>query len=144
LRGGLDDVSRRHGNVELQSLLAMTKKRTIKSADTIALDGLVYEFDFDDHAEAERKIRRRLRYHGLGPYQQGRVDLLRKFKDQVRSEIHRGVQSHYFLGSNGHYAAMQDFDVERMIRDLADSYPDIPLTEIKAFVPFAVYLYYMR
>lgn len=123
----------------------MTKKRrSPKSADGVILDVLAYEFDFDDHAEAERKIRRRLRYHGLGPYEQERVDLLRHFKDEIRSEIHRGAKSHYFVGGHGKYAALEDFDVEGMTRDLAASYPAVPTDEVRAFVTFAVYLYHLR
>jgi hypothetical protein len=120
------------------------KKPTTKSADAVILDVLGYEFAFNDPAESERKIRRRLRYHGCGPYRQERVNLLRRFKDQVQHEIHNGRESRYYVGSTGRYAAMEDFDVERLIRDLAASYPDIPAAEVAAFVPFAVYLYYMR
>ncbi len=120
------------------------KKRTTNSADAVILDVLGYEFAFDDRVEAERKIRRRLRYHGLGPYSQERVDLLRRLKDDIQSEIHRARGSRYFAGNHGKYAAPEDFDAERMIQDLAESYPNIPGEEIKRFVPIAVYLYYLR
>jgi hypothetical protein len=68
------------------------KKRTTKSADAVILDVLGYEFPFHDRTEAERKVKRRLRYHGLGPYRQERVDLLRRFKDafKARSTAARG------------------------------------------------------
>jgi hypothetical protein len=121
-----------------------TKKGATKSADTVVLDVLAYEFAFDDPVESERKMRRRLRYYGLGPYQQARVDRLRRLKNEIQSEIHRGRQSRYFAGSHGKYAVLEDFDAERLIRDLSESYPDIPREEIQAFVPFAVYLYYLR
>ena len=120
------------------------KKRTTKSADAVILDVLGYEFPFHDRTEAERKVKRRLRYHGLGPYRQERVDLLRRFKDAIQSEIHRGARSRYFAGSHGRYAAMEDFDFERMIEDFSQSYPDVPHKEIKRFLPCAVYLYYLR
>ena len=120
------------------------KKRTTKSADAVILDVLGYEFPFDDRAEAERKIRRRLRYHGLRPYRQDRVDLLRRFKDEIQNEVHRGARSRYFAGRHGRYAAMENFDSERMVEDFSQSYPDVPREEIKAFVPFAIYLYYLR
>lgn len=108
------------------------------------LDVLAYEFADDEPSDAERKIRRRLRYHRLGPYRQERVDRLRRFKDEVQSEIQRGHRSSYFISSHGPYAAMEDFDVERMIGDLAASYPDISREQVAAFVRFAVYLYYLR
>ena len=120
------------------------KKRTTKSADDVILDVLGYEFPFDDGTEAERKIKRRLRYHGLRPYRQERVSLLRRLKDEIQGEIHRGARSRYFAGSHGRYAAMEDFDTERMIEDFGQSYPDVPREEIKAFLPFAIYLYYLR
>ena len=119
-----------------------TKQRTTKSADEVTLDVLAYEFALDDPAEAERKIRRRLRYHGVGPYRQERVSVLRRLKDQVQREIQHGGR--YFVGSHGEYAAMEDVDVERMIQDLAESYPEVPREEIARFVPFAVYLYHLR
>lgn len=114
------------------------------SADAVILDVLAYEFAGDAPCDTERKIRRRLRYHRLGPYQQERVDLLRRFKAEVQSEIQQGHRSCYFVGSDGPYAAMEDFDVQRMIKELAASYPNISPEQIAAFVHFAVYLYYLR
>jgi hypothetical protein len=115
-----------------------------KTADGVTLGVLAYEFDFDDRAEAERKIKRRLRYHGFGPYRQDRVDLLRRLKDEVQGEIHRSSRSRYYTGGHGRYAALEDFDVVRMVRDFAETFPQVPEAEIAAFMPFAVYLYYMR
>jgi hypothetical protein len=121
-----------------------TKKRPTKTADAVILEVLAYEFGFDDRAQAEGKIRRRLRYYGLGPYQQERIDLLRRLKDEIQSEIPRWEQSRYFVGRHGAYAAMEDFDGDRLTRDLSGSYPDLPQEEIAAFVPAAIYLYYLR
>jgi hypothetical protein len=124
--------------------MAIRQRRT-KTADAVCLDVLAYEFESDDRTEAEKKIKRRLRYHGVGPYRQTRVDLLRRLKDEVRGEIERYERSRYFAGFHGGgYAAMEDFDIERMTRDLSASYPDVARDEIAAFVPSAVYLYYMR
>ena len=120
------------------------KKRTSKSAERVIFDVLGREFPFSDKRESERKIRRRLRYHRVGPYRQERVDLLRRFKDEIQNEIHRRESSRYFAGSHGQYAALEDFAIERMIEDFGRSYPVVNHEEIKAFVPFAVYLYYLR
>jgi hypothetical protein len=120
------------------------KKRTAKSADAVILDVLAYEFPFDDRAEAERKIRRSVRYHGRRPYPQERMELLRRFKDEVQSEIHRGARSRYFAGRRGRYAAMEDFDLGRMIEDFHRSYPDMHRKALTAFAPFAVYLHHLR
>jgi hypothetical protein len=115
-----------------------------KTADRIALDVLAHEFDADDRAEAERQIKRRLRYHGQGPYRSERVDLVRSLKDRIQVEINRGQQSRYYVGSHGRYAVMQDFDVPRLIRDLTNAFVQVPEAEIRAFVPFAISLYYLR
>jgi hypothetical protein len=115
-----------------------------KTADTVILEVLVYEFGFDGRAEAEGKIKRRLRSHGRGPYEQARVDLLRRLKDDVQAEIHRRERSRYFTGRHGTNAAIEDFDVERLTQALARSYPDVPREEIAAFVPTTIYLYYLR
>src|SRR3954451_3914073 len=91
-----------------------TKKQPTKTADAVILEVLAYEFDFHPRARAEGKIRRRLRYYDLGPYKQERVDLLRRLKDEAQTEIHRRERSRYFVGRHGEYAAMEDFDRERL------------------------------
>jgi len=62
----------------------------------------------------------------------------------AKDEVQRGGRSRYFVGSHGKYAAMGDFDVQRKTQDLVKSYPDVSGEVIEAFVPFAVYLYYLR
>ena len=120
------------------------KKQPTKTADEVILHVLLYEFGFDVPVEIERKIKRRLRYYRLGPYQQTRIDLLRRFKDEVQDEIGLFDRSRYHLGNHTGYAAMEDFDFERLTQDLSAAYPEIPLAEIAAFLPGAIYLYYMR
>jgi hypothetical protein len=117
--------------------------RATKSADWVILEVLAYEFS-DEPRESTRKIRRRLRYHGLGPYQQERVDLLRRFKNDIEREITQAHRSRYYLGNTSGYSAMEDFDCERLARDFSESYPEIPLLELRGFIGFAIYLFYMR
>lgn len=112
------------------------------TADSVVLSVLIYEFS--DRADSERKIRRRLRYHKLGPYDQQRVDLLRRLREETLDEIMRLSASRYYTGSHGEYAAVEDFDFERMAGDLARAYPDVPEPEIRAFVPYAIVTYYVR
>jgi hypothetical protein len=124
-----------------------TRKRPTKTADAVILDTLRGEFEFHDHTAAEEKIRRRLRYYRAGPYEQTRVDLLRRLKNQVRDELQRvlhGGKSRYFVAPRGAYTAMEDIDGERLTRDLCESYPKVPPEEIAAFIPGAVYYYYLR
>lgn len=115
-----------------------------RTADGVMLDALAYEFASDDAAETGRKIERRLRAYGLGPYQQERVDLLRRLKNDVQDELHRRSESAYFAGSHGTFSALEDFDTRRLTRDVARSYPTVPRAEVERFIPFAVYLYYLR
>lgn len=119
------------------------KKRIRKSADEVIFHVLAYEFSLNERSKAEQKIRGRLKYHGR-PYRQQRVDKLRRFKDEIQTEIFRRKRSRYFLGFHGECAAMEDFDIECMIEDFSNSYPEIPRRELKVFIPFAVYLYYLR
>jgi len=51
------------------------------------LDVLAYEFGFSNRAEIKEKVKCRLREKNLGPYDQKRIDILRRFKDEVQSEI---------------------------------------------------------
>jgi hypothetical protein len=120
------------------------KRPTPRSADEAILDVLVWESPFDDPKEAERKIRRRLRYHDIGPYQQERVDLLRRLKNETYREIRREGQSRYFAGQRGEDSAVEDFDINRLIGDLAASYPDVPREAIERFIPWVIYLHYLR
>jgi hypothetical protein len=124
--------------------VATKKKQPTKTCDAVILQVLVYEFEFHAPAEAEGKIRRRLRYHGLGPYQQERIDMLRRLKNEVQTEIHRWERSRYFVGRHGEYATMEDFDGERLTQELSASYTDVTRDEIAAFVPAAIYLYHLR
>lgn len=113
-----------------------------QSADEVVLDVLVW-FD-DDRDDAERRIRRRLRYHNLGPYQQERVALLRRLNDETCSEIRRERQSRYFAGSRGTQSDVKDFDIDRWIADLSASYPDVPRRALERFIPWAIYWHYLR
>lgn len=108
------------------------------------LDVLAYEFSFDSKTEYEEKVKRRLREKNLGPYDQKRIDILRRFKDEVQSEVGKFSQSSYYTGSHGKYARQKDFDIKRLTRDMASRYPEIPQPAIKSFIPYAVYLYYLR
>ena len=126
------------------------KSATTPRYEDVALGVLVYEFDFDDPAEADRKIKRRLRDKKLGPYDAARIARLRRFKDAVQKEVHRFDKSRYYLGARGpvcpqgRYADLKDFDRARMVRDYAKQFRGIPRSSIVWFVDFAVFSYYVR
>ncbi len=120
------------------------KSKPPRCADSVALEVLLNESGRSDHAESERKIRRRLRDHKLGPYLPDRISLLRRLRNEVVGEVCRGGRSRYFLGAHGCYANVNDFDIARMAEDWAGLYPEVPKEVIAAFIPGVVYLYYMR
>ena len=120
------------------------RERVERTADGVMLDVLAYEFDDGDRAAAAGKIRRRLRYHGLGPYRPERVALLRRLVAAVRADVEQPARSRYYCAGGGRYAAPTDFDVPRLVRDVAAAFPDVAAADVAGFVPFAIYLYYLR
>src|SRR4051794_20058412 len=65
---------------------------------------LAYEFSFTDRREIETKIKRKLRTKKFGKYDQQRIDLLRRFKDDVQTEVSRGPKSKYYTHSHGEFS----------------------------------------
>jgi hypothetical protein len=112
--------------------------------EKVILGVLLYEFSSDEQQKSQAKIKRRLRYHQLGPYDQERVDVLRRLKDSLQQEISGRHRSRYYLGTHGRYAAMEDLDVARIVEDYSKAFPTIARSEIEWFVPNAVYTYYLR
>jgi hypothetical protein len=78
---------------------------------------LALELPSDDPAEAERKIKRRLRRITVGGYRQDRIDYLRRVKNSFQEEIGLFAKSGYYVGPKGATAAPDDFDQERMVAD---------------------------
>lgn len=108
------------------------------------LSVLAYEFYSSRQVESERKIKRRLREKRLGPYDQTRITALRAFKDDVQSELGKFDQSEYYTEPHGKYAEMQDWDIERLAQAMKARHPGLPETEIDAFLPYAILLYYLK
>jgi hypothetical protein len=97
-----------------------------------------------DGAGTDAKIRRRLRDKALGEYDSARVAALRRFKDELQSELSSGPQSGHFTSNHGLYANPEDFDHTRLIRDYTRAYPTLSPEAIAGFIPLAVYFYYLR
>jgi len=122
----------------------MKKTKEPPSYEGEALAGLAFEFDFSDHAESERKIKRRLRDKKLGPYDQGRIDLIRAFKDDVQAELGRSAKSTFHTGSHGKYADMQDWNFDAILVHFVSRHTGISKKAIGSLLPYAIYLYYLR
>ncbi len=105
---------------------------------------LAFEFSRADRAEAERKIKRRLREKKLGAYDQRRIDTARAFKNEVQKELGKCQRSRFYVHPRGKYADMQDWDFDALLQHLETTHPDIPAATIGAFLPYAIYLYYLR
>ncbi len=122
----------------------MKKKKESPTYEGEVLAGLAFEFPFSDHAESESKIKRRLREKKLGPYNQERIDAIRKFKDDVQEELGKFNKSQFFTGTHGKYADMQDWDLNALLQHMQKKHTDVSKTTIDNFLPYAIYLYYLR
>jgi hypothetical protein len=120
------------------------KTRRPTTYENEALSVLAYEFPFSDRAEAERKIKQRLSRKKLGRYDAARIDLLRQLKDVLQQEISKFEKSQFFTEFHGKYSDMRDFDVPRLTAEMMEHFPQIPKEEIEQFVPFCVFIYYLR
>ena len=112
--------------------------------EEIALWELAYELPFTDKCETEAKIKRELSAKQLGKYDQERIDLLRRFNDDIQTELFKGQKSKYYIGPHRRVADRKDFDGEWMEKDFAAAFPSIPKRAIARFIEFAIYLYYLR
>ena len=105
---------------------------------------LAFEFSQSDQAESERKIKRRLRDKKLGAYDQSRIDRIRAFKNDVQRELEISTKSSFYAGSHGNYADLQDWDTERLRHHFIERHPFLPEAAVGQFLPYAIYLYYLR
>lgn len=112
--------------------------------DFICFTDLAYEFNIESRREVEKKIKRRLKYHKLGDYNQERVDYIRRLKDDLYAEISRTTKSGYFQKSPSLYADLADFDIARMTADYHKKYDTVNKDELKGMIEFSVYLHHMR
>lgn len=116
-----------------------------ESYDFAVFGVLAYEFSRDDPKDAERKIRRKLSRHHLGGYDQLRVDLLRRVKNDLQSEFSLQTKSLFYVGSlTPHFGSVEDFDQRKLAADLASKYPTVTLHDLGRMVSLGMYLYYLR
>lgn len=120
------------------------KEKATPTYEDEVLRILAFEFRSTDREESERKIKRRLRDKKLGEYDQARIDFLREVKQHICHEVSYPKKSKYFTPQGGKYSDIKDFNTDLMARDLASMFPEVPKPVIESFVPYAVYLYYLR
>ena len=119
----------------------MKQKQTY---DYICFSDLAYEFDNIDFSEAEKKIKRRLKYYRLASYNQEKVDYIRRLKNDVYKEISLRSKSKYFNKVESNYSDFTNFFIVRMTSDFLEKYHDIDRSDITRILNSAIYLYYMR
>lgn len=74
----------------------MTKEK--QTYDFICFSELAYEFDSSVVNTTKSKIKRRLAYYQLGPYEPERIQTLRQLKVELHTEISKGSLSSYYSG----------------------------------------------
>jgi hypothetical protein len=121
--------------------MAETSEQTY---DYVCFGDLAYEFDFSDLKEAEKKIKRKLKYYGLGKYDQERVEYIRNLKNDLFKEIRLYDKSEYYIPTKSEFAEFTDFDYRRMKDDFLKKYNKINESDMSRILNFAIYLYYMR
>ncbi len=104
---------------------------------------LAYEIDSSEKKEIEKKIRRRLKYHKLGEYNQDKVDYIRQFKIDLFLEISKRNKSRYFHKSKSDSTDLADFASEKIISDYKRKYHKLSKEELKGMLNFAIYLCYL-
>ncbi|PJZ52106.1 hypothetical protein [Leptospira adleri] len=120
------------------------KKNQGQTYDFICFSDLAYEFDVGERKKIESKIRKRLKYHGLGKFDPDRVEIIRKLKDQLREEFRDYKSSKHYRGGTGPYCDPKDFDFESFLQEYRSRFPEIALAEMEDILHFAIYLYYLR
>ncbi|HEX7654586.1 MAG TPA: hypothetical protein VF607_13845 [Verrucomicrobiae bacterium] len=57
---------------------------------------------------------------------------------------HKSPRSKYFRPSEAVFTRMEDYDVDRMVKDFAAKYPTLTESEVKDVVVQTIYFYYLR
>ncbi len=112
--------------------------------DYICFTDLIYESDYVTKEMVEKKIKRRLKYHKLGEYNQLRVDTIRKLNSELWAEIKSGSRSTYFHKTDSIYTEIGDFNIEQMVVDFCKRYTKVSSEDMRAIIGFGVYYYYSR
>jgi hypothetical protein len=112
--------------------------------DYICFSDLAYEFNSSEQKKIESKIKRRLKYHKLGTYDQEHVNYIRDLKNDLLNEISAQDKSKYYQKSSSEYSDSKDFDLAKMKSDYSAKYDKVNSDEIADMITFAIYLYHLR
>jgi hypothetical protein len=120
----------------------MTTKRVYQNADDVILGTLAYEFRSSMQSESEATIRKRLRYYKYGKYNPQRVEMMRQLIAVAKKEFHPIQESKYFLGYHPENST-RDFDLEQMVVDYQQQYPDVAPSALRMAAGNLFYAYYL-
>ena len=112
--------------------------------DREVLAVLTYEFSEADRADCERKLKSRLREKTLGSFDSKRIAVLRRFKDEVRHELNSGRMSAFFLGGEDRVSRQEHWDHEGLCCHFEARYPQVSAEAVNWFIPWAIYIYWLR
>lgn len=115
-----------------------------QSYDYLCFDVLKYEFSDEQCKKSESSVKRKLKYHKLGTYDQHRIDMLRRLRDELAAEIKLSGASAYYQKTNSPYAAMGDFDHARLNADFSVKYPQVSKHDLSTIIGAAVDYFYLR
>lgn len=114
------------------------------SYDYFIFKELVYEYAPSVMSETEARIKRKLKYHKLGPYNQSRVDYIRSLKETLASEIRLERASKYFKKTASRFAVIDDFDVASMAKDYSLLYQDLTVEDLRDMIGWGIHMLYTR
>jgi hypothetical protein len=113
------------------------------SADLVAFKYLLDELPDEDPAKAAAKLKRKLSRKKIA-YDALRCERVRAVHEQLMQEVHKTKRSRYYRGPTSQYAVAEDFDIDAMVGDYVQSYPQIEESDLRAMILLGVFAYYVR
>lgn len=125
----------------------MAKRPMYRSADDLILCVLMYEPGTgrpEVRAATAAKVKRRLRYHKLGPFDADRIERLRELKAAVNRYVGWQCDEKYMVDPGLRRGALDDYEIQRLADDLRRDFPDIEQPDIEHFIGFSIFNNYLR
>lgn len=122
-----------------------TKKAPDPAAyDRAVLEVLLMEFSHSNRADIDDQIRQRLQRERLGPWDEERIERLRRLKDDLQSEISPIHPSHFKREGGGEYAKIEDWDRGALLEHFKLRHPQVSERALEDILVRAIYYYYLR
>lgn len=115
-----------------------------KTNEDKAFHVLAFEFRGNSIEENNKKIRRNIGAKVFDSLPDDWLPNLRALKNSLLTEISKFERSKYHNGKKDKYADMSHFEIEKMVTDYCELFPSIDKKLIEGFIPYAIYLYYLR